>query len=257
MRLVASGFEGRASTRYDTFRQVYRSIGAALPGDARLLLHTHHPSLGIDREVVFDWAGYQGLVSYAHVSSVPELVGYYRSLGVTHVLYVPGEWPAPSRKEEALFHRFVFEHATKVRPFGPYRLLEVPEKAARNAPAMTVATLGMPGYSDGLYALERMGVNEYLPDALRAYPPPTRPATNARERAAMLDSADAAFVSANHVQAPEEMSALRRFQHATGYAGLFNLYLRRTTARVSESRPARGAGTSGAAPASVRSGPER
>jgi hypothetical protein len=234
-----------------------------------LLLHTHHPSLGINREVVFDWAGYQGLVAYDHVSTVPDLIAYYRSLGVTHVLYVPGEWPAPSRKEEALFHRFALDHAAKLEAFGPYRLLEVPEKPSQAAEPMTVATLGMPGYSDGLYALQQLSVNEYLPVELRAYPPPQRIATNEAERIAMLHSADAVFVNVSRAHTAEQTRALREFHPAAGYAGLFNLYLRRTrpTGSVakregapetpSESPPVRGADKSGAAPVDARSAPGR
>lgn len=256
MHLLASGFEGRPATRYAGFRATHRAIGDALPKDARVLLHTHHPSLGINREIILDWTGHQGLVSYAHVSTVRDLVQYYHSLGVTHVLYVPGEWPAPSRKEEVLFDGFTRNYATDVRTFAPYRLLAVPAQPPPKRSPMTVATLGMPGYSDGLYSVDQMDVNENIPVQLRVYPPPKQIATTNAEREVVLRAADAALVGAGRAMTPQETSLLATFQRIRSYAGLFTVYMKRNAPAI-ESLPAPSVGKPGVGHAGARSAPSR
>jgi hypothetical protein len=225
--LLKSGLEEQSAAQYASYRSVFRSLARVLPPDARVLLHAHHQSLGIDREVLVDWTGHQGLVSYERIRSVAGLARYYRSLGVSHVLYVPTERAAPSLQEELVFAVFAGSPAVEPARFPPYVLLRVPDAAARvSGRHLRALTLGMPGYADGLYDAEQLGVLEALPAALRRYPEPRQRARNDTERQALVAQADAVFMGATAGQGAPLRAELRQFGRVLEYSGQFRLYLR-------------------------------
>ena len=225
--LLESGLEGRAATRYDGYRAVYRSIAKALPQDAKLLLHSHHVNLGIDRPVYVDWTGYQGLIRYDHIETAAELLDYYRSLGITHVLYIPRERPASSLQEELVFNALVLRTKTGQQAFSPYRLLSLPESIPEGEQPYRALTLGMPGYADGLYPIDRLSVIEYLPAHLRRYPAPAAPAPDTVRRLELLKQADAVFMGQAFSKEAELRPELGRFERAISYPGQFSLYVKR------------------------------
>jgi hypothetical protein len=226
--LIRSGFQGHAETRFSSYRSEYLAIGQALPPAARLLIHTSHLSLGIDREVVLDWAGYQSLINYDGVHTPRELFDYYRSLGITHFLSTPGVRPAASKQEEVLWNAFVSRYAADVGRFGGYRLERMPERAPPVESSYRVAVFGLRGYAEGVYPIGAMATNEYLPGELRRFPRPETPMPKQPEaRAALLTRVDAVFVGPWASERTIMGLLEHRFVTAAQYSGQFTLYLKR------------------------------
>jgi hypothetical protein len=193
--LIRSGYEGRASTRFAGYRSEYLAIGRALPRDARLMIHTSHVNLGIDREVVLDWIGYQALISYDNVHTPRELFDYYHALGITHFLYETGRRLAGTKQEEVVWTAFITRYAESVASFSGYRLLRMPASAPAVETSYRVATLGLSGYADGIYPIAALNVDEYLPGEFKHYPAPGLPLSTHKTDLDALDAdIDAVFV---------------------------------------------------------------
>ncbi len=225
LMLLKSGFDGRAGARYSGYRAVYRAIGRALPANARVLLHSHHLNLGINRQTYVDWTGYQGLIKYDHVKTAAELFAYYRSLGVTHVMWIPGERPASSLQEELVFGKLVSSLRGRLS-FPPYAILPIGSTSPPQHERYRALTLGMPGYADGLYSVERLNVIEYLPEALRRYPAPDVPAPTVEAELDLLPRAEALFLGAGTEMPRKLQVKLRHFSRFVRYPGQFSLFLR-------------------------------
>lgn len=223
--LIRSGFEGHVKERYSGYLKPYRDIGRVLPRDARVLLHSSHVTLGIDREIVLDWAGFQGLVHYDQVRTPRELYDYYRSLGITHVLYTPGERIASSRQEEVLFNALVHQHAKRVGTFGGLQLFALPKRPPPRERPYRVAVLGLPGNADGLYPIRALKVNEYIPVELREYAAPSKAANSPETTVGVLRQADAALIGPSYSgRAPQPLA---QFVKVLQYPGQFAVYLHR------------------------------
>jgi hypothetical protein len=193
MELMRSGFEGRARSRLDGYRSGYVAVGKALPRDAKVVLHTHHLSLGIDRDVLQDWAGFQGLITAAYSHTPRELYEYYRSLGITHLLEQPPARPASTKQEEVLFDVLVERYGVPTGHFGGFRLTALPSKPPPVEAPYQVLCLGLSGYADGLYPIETLTTNEHLPSQVQRYNSPQRPATSA-ELGELLTAASAVLI---------------------------------------------------------------
>ena len=224
--LIRTSYEGRAAGRLDGYRSSYVAIGNALPKDAVVLLHGSHLSLGVDRDVLLDWTGFQGLIHYGHVRTPRELWDYYRRLGVTHLLYSPGERTASSKQEEVLFNALAVRHGGPARTFGGYRLVPLSERPAEERP-YRVLCLGLGSYADGLYEIAQLGTIEPLPERLRVYAKPNQALTdgNASE---LLSRADA-VISSSHSPSVANWDATFKadFEAVIRYSGAFGLWLRR------------------------------
>jgi hypothetical protein len=227
MELARSGFEGRAAKRFDNFRREQRELTKKLPREARVLLHNEHVSLGVDREVVLDWTGFQGFIDYSGLKSPRELHAYYRERGLTHLLFVPRQRPASSRQEEVLWNAYVTRHAEQVANVGPYRLMKVASKPPAREPPYRVASFGMYGYVDGVYPIEAMNTSEYLWPAKRRYAAPQSRYDGQRATLdAMLSEVDAVFF-ANGSPLERTVAGELRGWTDVKYAGQFSLYLRK------------------------------
>ena len=224
--LIRTSYEGRAAGRLDGYRSHYVAIGQALPKDAVVLLHGSHISLGIDRDVLLDWTGFQGLIHYRHVRTPRELWDYYRSLGITHLLYAPGERPASSKQEEVLFHALAVEHGGAPRTFGGYRLVALSERPPAERP-YRVLTLGLGTYGDGLYEISKLGTIEPLPEQLKVYAKPDQPLSN-DNALELLQSADAVVSAGSSLSVASWDAELKaNFETVVRYSGAFGLWLRR------------------------------
>ena len=225
MSLIRSGYEGNAKRRFDGYRSVYRSIGRALPRNARVLLHSSHLTLGIDREIIQDWNAFQGFISYETLRTPREVYDYLRARGITHILYLPGERTAPSKQEEVLFQAFVNQYGGRsLGNFGGYRLLEMPASPPPAEPPYRVASLGLGGYRNGIYPIEKLNTVEQLPARLQKYAKPERDFDAARD----LGDVDALFVGAS-ARVPEAAQAIlhERFTQLIQYSGQFSLYVKK------------------------------
>jgi hypothetical protein len=230
IELIASGFDKKAATRFDRYRGVYLALRHALPKDARVLLHTFHASLGIDRDVMLDWANYQGLITYAGIHTPRELYDYYRSLGVTHMLY---EQPmmsfAPSKQEEVVWNAFITGYTQSMGQFGPYRLVQMPAEPPPHEAPYRVAALGLWGYADGVYPIARMGTVEYLDGKLLKFAKPEvpMPADDAA-RAELVRHADAVLVAPRlDLGAAVADTLHQHFRRVLQFQDRYALYLRK------------------------------
>jgi hypothetical protein len=193
LALIRSGANGQAAQRYASFRAEYVALGRALPGDAVLMLHTHHVMLGIDRRVLLDWAGFQGLIDYRPLRSARELQERLRALGVTHLAWLPGGTPAPSKQADVLFASLVAGHEREGRSFGALRLLALDDTSPPPGP-LRVLVFGLPGYANGLYPIEALATLESLPPELQRYALPTVAASGWPEASRLAEGADALVI---------------------------------------------------------------
>jgi hypothetical protein len=228
VNLIRAGFEGNAKGRFDGYRATFLALKAAIPERARVLLHASHVSLGIDREIIQDWAGFQGFISYDDLETPRELYDYYLARGITHILFEPGARGAPSKQEEILFHGLVTSYAEKVGDYGHFRLLRMPEKPPPTEAPYRVVMLGMAPYGDGLYPIDALSTHEGLPGSMRQYASPSEPLPATRdERTQLLSRADAIIVSSStQLDSPGKALLKRRFTSVARYNGYFTVYVR-------------------------------
>ena len=225
MQLIKSGFDGNAATRFDGYRSNFRAIGQALPKNARVLLHASHPSLGIDREIIQDWVGFQGFIAYDALRTPREFYDLLRNRGITHILYAPRERPASSKQEEVLFYAFVTRYGVPVGTFGGHRLLSVPDSPPPLEKPYRVGVLGVARYENGIYPIERLNTIEYLPAREQRFSPPERAfASNEAELLAL----DAVIVGPGS-RVPEWASAAlrQRFTISVDFSGNYTVYLKK------------------------------
>ena len=173
--LIRSGYQGRAKSRFESYFSNYVAIGMGLPETAKVLLHEAHLSLGINRDVLLDMAGFQGLITYDHLRSPRELFDYYRSLGITHILDGPGHGEA-TRQELALYYLFLTRYCESMNNTGG-RVFALPSAPPPFEAPYQVLSLGVHGYTDGLYPIESLNAAEHLPEYLRKYDAPAQPLT--------------------------------------------------------------------------------
>lgn len=236
---IRRGWENvRAPQAWEDFRTAHREVDAYLPKDAKVVLHMHHMSLGIDREVLFDWDGAQGLFHHAGLSSPVEIWQSFKDQGVTHILSLPGNIPASTRGEDVLF-AMLLESAGQGKFMGHFNVHALPSNPPRDPSPVDVLTIGMWGYGDGLYPVSALNVHEGL--ALRwqqwPYPEETLPADD-EGRLALLAKASAVFLGRRGLPGPAEYAPLatpqplrarldKSFYRAASYQGGLELYLRR------------------------------
>jgi hypothetical protein len=230
-RVIRAGFDGqRGDEVWSRSLRDYRSVNDALPADAKVVLHYHQRSLGIDREVLQDWVGYQSLFDARGYRSPRQLWDAYRAQGVTHVLTLPNDLPAATRGEDVIFA--LLQQSTSARRFGPLRLDTLPESPPPDPERpIEVVALGIWGYADGLYPVEAMTTHEGVPHRFQRFPPPEAPLpADDGGRLALLSRAQAVFVGKGAGLAGAlEAEVKRSFQQAASFqGGSLQLYLRRT-----------------------------
>jgi len=159
VEIIMSGFAGTARTRLDSFQAAYLALGKSLPPNATVVLHGTHGQLGINRRVYLDWAGFQGLIDYRSLHSVAELDARFRSLGITHFARPMGIGAAPSKQEDILLSLFLSQYATAAGTFGGLELFAMPATPVPATASAPVIVLGVPGYPDGAYAIDKLGTH--------------------------------------------------------------------------------------------------
>jgi hypothetical protein len=223
--LLRSAMDGKARERLREYRRPHVELGASLPKDAVVLLHSWHSMLGIDRTVLLDMAGFQGLIDYRPFRTPRELYERYRSLGVTHVVSVPGQSFAPSRQEEILFQAFAARHGGAKQRFAGLEVFPLPASAPPVEAPYRGLLVGMPGYVDGLYPIEALSTLETLPAPLKRYAAPARTAPSPF---ALLAEADSILIGAAvTLDAAAARGLNQDFLPAVTYPG-FRVWVRRT-----------------------------
>ena len=195
MALIRSGFENTTQQLFDGYRKSFRDIHNILPKGSRVLLHNAHPNLGIDHDLYLDGLGYQALITYDRFRSPAEVFQFFRQLGLTHLIFDPHGFRAPTKQQEVLWNALI-RGMKSLGQFGNYKVLELPKKGPKPAPPWRVATIGFQRYADGIYPIERLNTDEQLPHALQRYAAPSeRLAADSKERRKQLENVQAILVS--------------------------------------------------------------
>ncbi len=225
--LLKSSYEGSLNSKLNNYRKPYVDLGKWLPPDALVMLHDNHIMLGIDRPVLLDWVGFQGVIDYRKFRSAADLGRRLHELGVTHVAYVPGGRAAASKQEEVIFAAFLQSYERKAKSFGGVRVFALSKAAHLSSEPLDVLALGIPNYKNGLYPVQALGVCEEMPPDLQHYPAPREPAQGGRALADQLERAGAVLL-ANNFQLPREAREIleRRFKKGAGYSS-FSAYVSR------------------------------
>jgi hypothetical protein len=169
--LLSRDVERKPEGRYDQYRAGFRALGNAVPKGGVLLLHTGNLHLGINRTTMQDWMGFQHLIDYRTMQSPLDVYRRFRELGITHMCWNNFDFPT-MKIEDALFVTFTRQHARYMGDLGGFSLWEMPAEPPPATQPLQVTVVGIPGYSDGLYGVSKLGVIDPLPADRKSYPPP-------------------------------------------------------------------------------------
>lgn len=187
--MIRSGYEGQRGDRL-TYRQGFVSVNNFTPKNAKILLHGFSQSLGIDREILLDYPGHQGLFSYDSIRSKRELYDYYKGLGLTHLLNSFSH-VYPTVQGEILFSSLITRGMGAKRRVGSYDLYILPKTPPQDLghPYQVLILENINGYSPGIYPIEALSVVEVLPGDKKRFPTPTS-ALSPSNQESLLGQAD-------------------------------------------------------------------
>lgn len=159
MALVRSGYEGRLEhdERFPHWK-TFRSVSDALPTDAVVLVRGSRPTLGLDRDVVEDLQWNQASLWYEPVDDARELWQLYRDRGITHLLYLPDVHYSGTIQSSVLFATLVKTRGLRIREFGKYDLVDMPDAPPPADDELLVVTRRLKFYGDGLYPVGELDV---------------------------------------------------------------------------------------------------
>jgi len=218
-----------ANDRYAGYHRGLRDLGAAVPKQGLLLLHTAHLQLGIDRRTYSDWAGWQYLIDYRKMRTERDLYLRFHEVGITHVAWNNHDFPA-SKQEDVLFWSFMLHHATWRGTPGGFSLWEMPTMPPLAAPPIRALVLGVRPYDDGLYSIEKLGVIDALPARFKSYPAPDVATPDPALAAAALKSSDALVTVTSLQLAPAGSDELSRcFTCVVNYYSGTSIFVRKTS----------------------------
>ena len=164
---IRTGAAGQVNVRDTSYR---REITRLLPKNAKVLLHSEHVSLGLDRTVYADLSESQGMFDYHKYRTPREAYDRFHSVGVTHLVWLETNLSVlPVKQSDIIFMALVKPLAAI--PVGPYRLVEMPIVPPPLVSPYRVLVVGIPGYADGVYAIEELSKCEMRPPAMCS--PPT------------------------------------------------------------------------------------
>jgi hypothetical protein len=229
--MIRGGHEGQAEHRFERYLTSQAALARSLPANAVVLFHNTRVSLGVNRKVLQDLPGFQGLISYRHVRTARELVELYRSFGITHIVQEPGTWPTWTRQEEVVIAAFRARHAHTAFSEGEYEVIELPAELPPVEAPYRVQTIGMPGYADGVYAVETLNVYEPMPGPMKQYPAPSIAAPEGSPQSlTALETVDAVLVNTDQTLSQATNAVLnQQFAEVINYAahGHIAVYVRK------------------------------
>jgi hypothetical protein len=225
MTLLRSSYDNTSKQLFEGYRKSFRDIHDALPKGSRVLLHNAHPNLGIDHDLYLDGLGYQGLITYDRMHTPAEVYAFFRTLGITHLIFDPHGFRAPTKQQEVLWNALI-RGMHSLGQFGNYKVLELPKEGPKPEPAWRVALFGVHGYADGIYPIERLNTDEELPHKLQRYAHPAELlATDSKQRQSQLENVQAILVGRSG--RPDLGELLHRRFERNLAVDPFTLYLRK------------------------------
>jgi hypothetical protein len=205
--LVSRGYDGRYDDRLAT-RGTQRQITRATPPNAVILARNYKGLLGLDRLVLSDIRAGQDYVSYANLKDTRQLFELLKSRGVTHLLYPKGQ-RRPERWNNAILFTDLFVHdAKRTKRFGKLVLGELPTEAPPHELPYLVASFGIRGVKDGVWALEQL---DFDPRGPERFSPLPRPRFRLSELRGMLGQVHALLIGNRRSDALSEQE-LREFE---------------------------------------------
>jgi hypothetical protein len=231
LSLIRSGHEGRFKTRFDHYLRSQRAVSRRLPADAVVLFHNTRLSLGIERTVLQDLPGYQGLIDYRGVKTPRELCQLYRSLGITHIVHERGIWPALSKQEEVVFAAFLARFAPHTFREGEYEVIELPSELPPEEPPYRALLLGLGPYASGVYPVAALGVYEPLPERYKHWPAPVQSVTvQSAGLPEVIDHVNAVVIANDMTPSSDLARALASgFANVLSFDQRFTVWIRRTS----------------------------
>jgi hypothetical protein len=199
-----------------------------------VLLHSERINLGLDRPIIFDAPGMQGLVYYDDLAGTNGLYELYRRLGITHLAWRASARSEHSKQGEILFSMFVAREAKKRTTYGDFQLAEMPAAAPPPDGPLRAVLLGT-SYANGLYDVAQLTIQERVQrERQEPFPKPLTRVKNDESLGKALEQADA-LVTANGVQLHASgRRALKGFVEGMRYWGHV-IYVRKRAAAAPSS----------------------
>ena len=185
----------------------HRNMAERLPQDAVVLMHTQHHSLGLDRKVLHDTGGFQGLIDDRPLHTARALYERLHQLGITHLVW---DWRenSSSRQEQIVFTIFVTLDAVRMGTFGPNELAAMPESAPPVERPYRTLMLGFPPYGDGVYTVDQLSMFDVM--LLPRAPDPLIARGSIPDLEKLLADIDVVAVANNHSEAAAMQMMLAR-----------------------------------------------
>jgi hypothetical protein len=180
IHLLRSGMDGRGRDILAANRSQYVALGESLPPKATILMHNSHVTLGFNRRVFLDWVGFQGAIDYRLFKTPRDLYDRLRALGITHVVWMPGQRATSTKQEEIIWNLFA-ETLQPRRQFGEFTVAPLPAVAPPVEAPYRVLVVGVPELPNGLYPIETLSSTDLLPPTMRFHAMPIKTATSPGE----------------------------------------------------------------------------
>ena len=207
--------------------QERRAISRTLPRQAVVLLHEEHVTLGLDREVISDKMGYQGLLD-GHLMRTPrEAYDRYRAVGVTHLVWDPSD-PLDFCQGDVVFDILTKPLSGKVH--GGYHVAEMPASPPPVRPPLRVLALGtgIAGLTaDGVYPVDAVSACDLRPPETCVPTHPEAPVGPGGAKEALMGDVDAVLLGPTYSLDARAAELLRTRYEPTIHAGTPQLHLRR------------------------------
>ncbi|MBN2574250.1 MAG: hypothetical protein JXP73_06775 [Deltaproteobacteria bacterium] len=187
--------------------QARREMTRRLPEDAVVLMHYQHVTLGLDRRVLHDTGGFQGLIDQRPLHTARALYERWREIGITHVVWNWREHSA-SPQEQIAFAVFASLDAVRMGTFGENELAAMPPTAPPAERPYRTLVLGVSPYADGVYTVDQLSMFDGMP--LPRPPDPQIARAQVPDLGDLASGIDVALFANEHPEAGALTAALAR-----------------------------------------------
>lgn len=172
--LFSSGYKKGYAERLRPFG-AWPIIGEHLPQSARVLVHDDLGPLGLGRMTVTDMVGWQSGIIYRRHPTERSLYDFFKTLGVTHVIWRPGPQPAwASIADDIVFYTFATLDTAQAWSLGGYHVGILPAvPPPMKSPGLVLLWGTVEGYRPGLYPVANLSVIGFGTHPNSEYPAPS------------------------------------------------------------------------------------